>query len=255
MSDSLLWWNLLNQQNIQPPQKNLAVLIDTENSSPYKIVEILNEISRLGKASVKRAYGDWTRQIMTSWKQVVVKYSIQPIQQFSYTAGKNSTDSTLIIDAMDILYQNNVDGFCIVSSDSDYTKLAVRLRESGFIVYGFGEKKTPESFTQACDKFIYIENLTLGEFDFKRMQDLLKDTNLVQLLENSVADASDESGWAHLPRVGQIIQNIKPDFDHRSYGFKNLSDLIKNMGIFQIEERRVSDSPTPQVYIRRVELP
>ena len=154
MSDSLLWWNLLNQQNIQPPQKNLAVLIDTENSSPFKIVEILNEISRLGKASVKRAYGDWTRQIMTSWKQVVVKYSIQPIQQFSYTAGKNSTDSTLIIDAMDILYQNNVDGFCIVSSDSDYTKLAVRLRESGFIVYGFGEKKTTESFSQACYKFI-----------------------------------------------------------------------------------------------------
>jgi len=255
MSDSLLWWNLLNQQNIQPPQKNLAVLIDTENSSPFKIVEILNEISRLGKASVKRAYGDWTRQIMTSWKQVVVKYSIQPIQQFSYTAGKNSTDSTLIIDAMDILYQNNVDGFCIVSSDSDYTKLAVRLRESGFIVYGFGEKKTPESFSQACDKFIYIENLTLGEFDFKRMQDLLKDTDLVQLLEKAVADASDESGWALLPRVGQIIQNIKPDFDHRSYGFKNLSDLIKNMGIFQIEERRVSDSPTPQVYIRRAELP
>ena len=255
MSDIIQRWNLLQSQINQPPQDNFAVLIDTENSSPYKIVEILNEISRLGKASVKRAYGDWTRQTMAVWKQLVVKYSIQPIQQFSYTTGKNSTDSALIIDAMDILYQERVDGFCIVSSDSDYTKLAVRLRESGFTVYGFGEKKTPESFTQACDKFIYIENLSLGEFDFKRMQDLLKDEALVTLIEKAVTDASDENGWSFLGRVHQIIQNIKPDFDYRSYGFKNLSDLIRNMGIFEIEERRGSDTSTTQIFIRRVKFP
>lgn len=249
MREPYYLWSVNNMLRNQPDQKRLAILIDTENTSPYKIEEILSEISTLGKAIIRRAYGDWTQQKMDVWKQLLVRNSIQPHQQFSYSVGKNSTDSALIIDAMDLLYQHELDGFCIVSSDSDFTKLAVRLRESGLLVYGFGEKQTPKSFSQACDKFTYLENLSKGPLDFSRMQELLKDEELVSLVKSAVEDASDESGWALLAKIGQIIYNNKPDFDPRSYGFKKLSDLIRNMGIFQIEERRSSEAVNPVIFV------
>jgi len=248
MSDPYLW-NIFRTRNDQLPQKNLAILIDTENSSPYKIIEILNEISTIGKTSVKRAYGDWTSTKMGVWKKLLHRYAIQPIQQFTYTKGKNNTDAALIIDAMDLLYSGHLDGFCIVSSDSDYTKLAVRIRESGLLVYGFGEKKTPEAFAKACDKFTYVENLS-RPLDFKRMQELLADENLVNLIKSAIVDASDESGWSHMGRVGQILYNREPDFDFQAYGFSNLTDLIVNMGIFNIEERRIPDTPNSIIYVR-----
>jgi len=249
MSDPTLLWNILRTRPDQLPQKKLAVLIDTENTSPYKIVEIINDISALGKTTVKRAYGDWTNETMGNWKKLLHKYAIQPIQQFTYTKGKNSTDAALIIDAMDLLHDGDLDGFCIISSDSDYTKLAVRIRESGLMVYGFGEKKTPEAFVKACDKFIYIEHLS-GEINFDRMRELLADEELLELVKSAIIDASDETGWSNMGRVGQILYNRKPDFDYQVYGFNNMTQLIVAMGIFEIDERRIPNSANSVVYVR-----
>lgn len=208
----------------------LAVLIDADNAQASTIQELLAEASRYGTATIKRAYGDWTTTNLKGWKEVLHKMAIQPIQQFSYTSGKNSTDSSLIIDAMDILHAEHVDGFCLVSSDSDFTRLATRIRETGLVVYGFGERKTPESFVSACDKFIYTEILrseiepTKGEV----LQPEVPSTIQLQPMMSAAIDANArEDGWASLGGVGSHIGKIDPSFDSRNYGHKKLSDLGK----------------------------
>jgi uncharacterized LabA/DUF88 family protein len=235
--------------------QKLAVLIDADNAQPSIIEGLLAEIAKYGTASVKRIYGDWTGPHLKSWKEVLLLYSIQPIQQFRYTVGKNSTDAAMIIDAMDLLYTNKFDGFCIVSSDSDFTKLASRIREAGLVVYGFGEKKTPEPFVSACDKFIYTEVLITKEDDHlsitrKSTIDLKQDTKLVNLLRNAVEASSDESGWSHLAPVGSTIAKQAPDFDPRNYGYTKLGELVAATKLFEIEERPVGDGHSKSVYIK-----
>jgi uncharacterized LabA/DUF88 family protein len=216
---------------------------------------LLAEIAKYGTANVKRIYGDWTGFRLKGWKEVLLLHSIQPIQQFSYTTGKNATDSAMIIDAMDLLYTNKFDGFCIVSSDSDFTKLASRIRESGLVVYGFGEKKTPEAFVSACDKFIYTEVLMPKEDDSqsikpKSTNELKQDTKLVSLLRNAVEASSDDSGWAHLAPVGSNIAKQAPDFDPRNYGYKKLRELVAATKLFEIEERAVGDGQSKAIYMK-----
>jgi len=235
--------------------QKLAVLIDADNAQPSIIEGLLAEIAKYGTANVKRIYGDWTGTHLKGWKDVLLKHSIQPIQQFSYTIGKNATDSAMIIDAMDLLFTNKFDGFCIVSSDSDFTKIASRLRESGIVVYGFGEKKTPEPFVSACDKFIYTEVLISKEDDNlsikrKSANELKQDTKLVNLLRNAVEASSDESGWSHLAPVGNNIAKQVPDFDPRNYGYKKLGELVAATKLFEIEERLVGDGQSKAVYIK-----
>jgi len=221
-------------------QTRLAVLFDGDNISPKKIEAILNEITKLGTANIKRVYGDWTSSSMNSWKEILHKFSIQPIQQFSYTTGKNSTDSALIIDAMDILHDNVINGLCIVSSDSDYTRLATRMRESGQVVYGIGEKKTPEAFRQACDQFIFIENLE-PEIQVERIP-----KEIMELLYSAVEDASDEEGWGLLSVIGILLRQKKPDFDHRTYGYKKLGEMFNSLDSFEI--RLITMGPEGQSY-------
>jgi uncharacterized LabA/DUF88 family protein len=235
--------------------QKLAVLIDADNAQPSIIEGLLAEIAKYGTANVKRIYGDWTGTHLKGWKDVLLKHSIQPIQQFRYTIGKNATDSAMIIDAMDLLFTNKFDGFCIVSSDSDFTKIASRLRESGIVVYGFGEKKTPEPFVSACDKFIYTEVLVSKEDDNlsikrKSANELKQDTKLVNLLRNAVEASSDESGWSHLAPVGNNIAKQVPDFDPRNYGYKKLGELVVATKLFEIEERLVGDGQSKAVYIK-----
>jgi uncharacterized LabA/DUF88 family protein len=237
------------------PTQKLAVLIDADNAQPSIIEGLLSEIAKYGTANVKRIYGDWTGSHLRSWKEVLLLLSIQPIQQFRYTVGKNATDAAMIIDAMDLLYTNKFDGFCIVSSDSDFTKLASRIRESGLVVYGFGEKKTPEPFVSACDKFIYTEVLTSKEDDTlsikrKSTNALKQDTKLVNLLRNAVEASSDDSGWAHLAPMGSTIAKQAPEFDPRNYGYKKLGELVAATKLFQIEERTVGDGPSKAVYLK-----
>jgi uncharacterized LabA/DUF88 family protein len=237
------------------PTQKLAVLIDADNAQPSIVEGLLAEIAKYGTANVKRIYGDWTGSQLRSWKEVLLLLSIQPIQQFRYTVGKNATDAAMIIDAMDLLYTNKFDGFCIVSSDSDFTKLASRIRESGLVVYGFGEKKTPEPFVSACDKFIYTEVLTSKEDDTlsikrKSTNALKQDTKLVNLLRNAVEASSDDSGWAHLAPMGSTIAKQAPEFDPRNYGYKKLGELVAATKLFQIEERAVGDGPSKAVYLK-----
>ncbi len=237
------------------PTQKLAVLIDADNAQPSIIEGLLAEIAKYGTANVKRIYGDWTGPHLKGWKDVLLKHSIQPIQQFSYTIGKNATDSAMIIDAMDLLFTNKFDGFCIVSSDSDFTKIASRLREAGIVVYGFGEKKTPEPFVSACDKFIYTEVLISKEDDNlsikrKSANELKQDTKLVNLLRNAVDASSDESGWSHLAPVGNNIAKQVPDFDPRNYGYKKLGELVAATKLFEIEERLVGDGQSKATYIK-----
>ena len=232
----------------------LAVLIDADNAQPSIIEELLAEIAKYGTANVKRIYGDWTGSHLKGWKEVLLKHSIQPIQQFRYTVGKNATDTAMIIDAMDLLYTNKFNGFCIVSSDSDFTKLASRIRESGLVVYGFGEKKTPEAFVSACDKFIYTEVLISKEDDRqsikqKSANELKQNTKLVNLLRNAVEASSDDSGWAHLAPVGSNIAKQAPDFDPRNYGYKKLGELIAAIKLFETEERPVGDGQSKAIFI------
>jgi uncharacterized LabA/DUF88 family protein len=232
----------------------LAVLIDADNAQPSIIEELLAEIAKYGTANVKRIYGDWTGSHLKGWKEVLLKHSIQPIQQFRYTVGKNATDTAMIIDAMDLLYTNKFEGFCIVSSDSDFTKLASRIRESGLVVYGFGEKKTPEAFVSACDKFIYTEVLISKEDDRqsikqKSANELKQNTKLVNLLRNAVEASSDDSGWAHLAPVGSNIAKQAPDFDPRNYGYKKLGGLIAATKLFETEERPVGDGQSKAIFI------
>jgi uncharacterized LabA/DUF88 family protein len=233
----------------------LAVLIDADNAQPTIVDGLLAEIANYGVASVKRIYGDWTGPGLKGWKDVLLEHSIQPMQQFAYTKGKNATDSAMIIDAMDLLYTGKFDGFCIVSSDSDFTKLASRIRESGLLVYGFGEQKTPTPFVSACDKFIFTEVLRVKideseELVKKSTSELKQDTKLVRLLRNAVEASSDESGWAQLGPVGNNIAKQAPEFDSRNYGYGKLGELVKATTLFELEERQVGETNSKVLYVR-----
>ncbi|ANN21172.1 Maebl [Amycolatopsis orientalis] len=240
----------------------LAVLIDADNARPSITEGLLAEIAKYGTAHVKRAYGDWTGTSLKGWKDQLLAQSIQPIQQFAYTTGKNATDAAMVIDAMDLLYSGRFDGFCIVSSDSDFTRLAARLRESGLTVYGFGERKTPQPFVAACDKFIYTENLTHPQHAAVPVEtdpkpktatgaaQLKADTALVNQLRNAVEAASDDDGWAALAAVGSIITKQRPDFDPRNYGYAKLSGLIAATTLFEQDRRTPGDGKPAVIYIR-----
>jgi uncharacterized LabA/DUF88 family protein len=235
--------------------EKLVVLIDADNAQPSIVDGLLSEIAKYGTANVKRIYGDWTLPHLKGWKEHLLQYSIQPIQQFGYTSGKNSTDSSLIIDAMDLLYTGKFDGFCIVSSDSDFTRLASRIREAGLIVYGFGERKTPKAFVSACDKFIFTEVLRSKDngnekISRKTTRELKQDTKLVNLLRNAVEASSDDSGWAHLGTVGSNIAKQASEFDPRNYGYKKLGELMAATNVFQIEERTVGNGPSKALYLK-----
>ena len=236
-------------------QKRLAVLIDADNTQPAIVEGLFEEIANYGIATVKRIYGDWTGSHLKGWKEVLLEHAIQPIQQFAYTKGKNATDSAMIIDAMDLLYTETMDGFCIVSSDSDFTKLSARVREAGLTVYGFGEQKTPKAFVTACDRFIFTEILRKDEKGQvhtakKSLRELKSDTRLVNLLRNAVEDSADETGWANLGTVGQNVANKAPEFDPRNYGYKKLGELVKAVDLFTVDERSSENSPAKQIYIR-----
>jgi len=231
----------------------LAVLIDADNSNAVKLPELLAEIATLGTASVRRAYGNWTSGHLGGWKDTLLKHSIQPIQQFNYTTGKNATDSALIIDAMDLLYTGKLDGFCIVSSDSDFTRLAARIRESGLTVYGFGERKTPHPFVAACDKFVYVENLGQASPAATKPDaaiPLRQDAGLDALLREAVEAASDDDGWAHLSAVGSNLGRLASDFDARTYGFRKLKDLVDAHPAYEVEARGGANGKPHVVYIR-----
>ncbi|MDD3465503.1 MAG: NYN domain-containing protein [Campylobacterales bacterium] len=234
--------------------QKLAVLIDAENAQASLTPYLLAEIAKYGVASVKRIYGDWTGPQLSGWKDMLLTHSIQPIQQFRYTSGKNATDSAMIIDAMDLLYTEKFDGFCLVSSDSDFTRLAARIRESGLTVYGFGRRQTPKAFVAACDKFVYTEILKEeagdGEKVSKPQRENLKDDKLRTLLSVAVEDSGDENGWANLGAVGSEINKYSPDFDPRNYGYRKLSDLMKATGMFEFEERDQKNSQAKIVYVR-----
>ncbi|WP_430644926.1 NYN domain-containing protein [Agromyces sp. GXS1127] len=224
------------------PNELLAVLIDADNVPPSKIGAVLSEVAGFGTASVKRVYGDWTRPNLSSWKTVASEHVIQPMQQFANTVGKNATDSALIIDAMDLLYTRRFHAFCIVSSDSDFTRLASRIREEGVTVYGFGERKTPEAFRNACDRFTYLEVLDEPAAETTSPTPtrvppprLRSDTKLVSGLRASVGAASQEDGWANLAAVGHVIRNQQPDFDSRNWGYAKLSDLVRATDLFIVE--------------------
>ena len=273
------------RQETDDEQRRLAVLIDADNAQPAVIEGLLAEIAKYGVASVKRIYGDFTSTRMTQWKQALLKHSINPVQQFAYTSGKNATDSSLIIDAMDLLYTQRFDGFCLVSSDSDFTRLAQRLREEGLLVYGFGEKKTPDAFVQACDKFVYTEVLRTeapprtaakpaGAAPAKKAaksapqkpaavaapvaptapaegKDKAGEPLPIALIRQAIEEASDENGWAFLGSVGSYLNKIRPDFDPRLYGHRKLSDLLKHQPRhFAIEERVVAGSSNKMIYLR-----
>lgn len=233
--------------------ERLAVLIDADNAQASMASELLTEASRYGTATIKRAYGDWTTPNLKGWKEVLHRLAIQPVQQFSYTSGKNSTDSALIIDAMDLLHSGQVHGFCLVSSDSDFTRLATRLREAGLLVYGMGEKKTPEPFVAACDKFIYTEILrgddtapAMSVPDVRTLPRL--ETVLLPALEATVKD----SGWSALSAVGSTIQKTHPSFDSRNYGFGKLGELVKGQAFLDVKEVPVSDGSTNvHLYVRQ----
>jgi hypothetical protein len=227
----------------------LAVLIDGDNTTPMIVEALLAEIAKYGSATVKRAYGDWTTPNLRGWKEAINAHAIQPIQQFAYTTGKNSTDSALIIDAMDLLYTGDLDGFCLVSSDSDFTKLASRLRESGKTVYGFGEPKTPSSLVAACDKFVYLDVLrrpekpketseevqSLSAPVRKTTSELQEDVRLAKLLRKGIDAASDDDGWANLGGVGSYVAKQAPDFDSRNWGYAKLIDLVTAIALFEVK--------------------
>ncbi len=261
-------------------EKRLAVLIDADNISSKNIKNMLIEISRYGMPTIKRIYGDWTKPDLGGWKNSLLEHAITPMQQYGYTSGKNSTDSAMIIDAMDILYTGEVDGFCIVSSDSDFTRLAIRLREAGKMVYGIGERKTPISFIAACSKFIYVEilgvvetkeseiikvsgennadvekdkekeNIVKNDAVLPKPPDKMVRDDLKKLISSSASDLADEDGWAYLAAVGAHINKKQPEFDPRNYGFQRLTPLLKSLNAFDFEERLVGNSKARHIYIR-----
>ncbi len=238
----------------------LAVLIDGDNIPSAYVKEMMEEIAKYGNPTIKRIYGDWTKPNLSKWKNVLLKNAITPIQQYGYTTGKNSTDSAMIIDAMDILYSGKADGFCLVSSDSDFTRLATRLREAGMKVIGIGEIKTPEAFIVACDKFIYIEILkdqTVGnEEDIAKNKPSTKRNidnitpKVIKLISTSISDLADEDGWAFMGDVGNLIQKKQPNFDSRNFGYMKLTPLIKSIKNFEIEMRESSKGKSKLIYVR-----
>jgi uncharacterized LabA/DUF88 family protein/Fe-S-cluster formation regulator IscX/YfhJ len=246
----------------------LAVLIDADNVPYANVKEMFEEIAKYGTPTFKRIYADWTKPMVSGWKNVLLENAITPIQQYSYSAGKNSSDSALIIDAMDILYTGKVDGFCIVSSDSDFTRLATRLREAGMKVIGIGEKKTLNPFITACDKFIYIEILKPqvakpveknskresknATAEVQKSQPLNKiDPEIIKLFTDSISDLEDENGWAFLGELGTLMLKKKPDFDPRNYGFAKMLPLIKSMNRFDIDERDSGKNHIKHIYVRK----
>ncbi len=243
----------------------LAVLIDADNVPYSNVKGVMEEIAKYGTPTFKRIYGDWTRPTVSGWKNVLLENAITPIQQYSYTSGKNSSDSALIIDAMDILYSGKVDGFCIVSSDSDFTRLATRLREAGMKVFGIGQKKTPNPFIVACDKFIYMEIIPLvqetetGETETKIIKPKHKPSvdkinkETLKLIAATINDIGDENGWAFLGDVGNLLLKKQPDFDPRNYGFLKLTPLIKSLPQFEIDKRETDKAGIKLVYIRNKE--
>ena len=234
--------------------KNIAVLIDADNISSLHVKEMMEEVAKYGNPTIKRIFGDWTSPGLAKWKKVLLENAITPIQQYGYTKGKNATDSAMIIDAMDILYTAEVDGFCLVSSDSDFTRLATRLREAGKQVIGIGEKKTPNPFIVACDIFIYLEILKNQSED--KTEDKTKvihekiTRKVVSLITSTVNDLSDEEGWAFLGDVGSLLLKKKPNFDSRIYGFQKLTPLIDSTGKFDIEQRENTKSRHKLIFIR-----
>ena len=267
-------------------QRRLAVLIDADNAQASVIEGLLAEVAKYGLASVKRIYGDFTSQQLGTWKKVLLKHSISPAQQFAYTSGKNATDSSLIIDAMDLMYTGRFDGMCLVSSDSDFTRLAQRLREEGLTVYGFGERKTPDAFVQACDKFVYTEVLRAEEPAPAPAKPVQKAANKVaakvvqgpdapvavpappasppkpagplplplELIRQAIEEASDDEGWAHLGAMGNYLNKVRPDFDPRLYGQKKLSDLLRqHPRHFRLEERGSTSAGSKALYVRALD--
>jgi uncharacterized LabA/DUF88 family protein len=273
-----------------PINAKLAVLIDADNAQASKIGQLLAEVAnKYGTAHVKRAYGDWTGTSLKGWKEPLLKFSIQPMQQFAYTVGKNATDAAMVIDAMDLLYTGRFDGFCIVSSDSDFTRLASRIRENGLVVYGFGERKTPKPFVTACDKFIYVENLSslteaapldeavgavgaLRRVDMDAIStDIAEPTPalsssiggggsgsgsgstqhlLSAMLREAVNARSDDDGWAALASIGHVLTQRHSDFDPRTYGFDKLSDLIASNPLFEMTRRLPGEGKPLVIYVR-----
>lgn len=242
----------------------LAVLIDADNIPYTNVKEMMEEIAKYGTPTFKRIYADWTKPHVGGWKNVLLENAITPVQQYSYTSGKNATDSAMIIDAMDILYTGRVEGFCIVSSDSDFTRIATRLREAGMKVFGIGEKKTPLPFISACDKFIYLEILKAPPEPVKNPEPYKGsktlppeneavrsiDKGLIRLIADSINDIADEDGWAFLGNLGTLLLKRKPDFDSRNYGYAKLLPLIKSINKFQIDERKSGKGNIKHVYVR-----
>jgi uncharacterized LabA/DUF88 family protein len=252
----------------------LAVLIDADNIPYSNIHSMLEEIAKYGTPTFKRIYADWTKPTVSGWKSLLLEHAITPVQQYSYTTGKNSSDSALIIDAMDILYTGRVEGFCIVSSDSDFTRLATRLREAGMKVFGIGERKTPVAFISACDKFIYLDILKTSEEPAKQRNGSSRkrpaqkrgkteetpetkevsprDTNdqLVRLITSTINDLADENGWVFLGELGNLLLKKQPDFDPRNYGFKKLGPLIESLGNFEVNKESSGKGNTSHVYVR-----
>lgn len=254
----------------EEPTLRLAVLIDADNAQATVIEGLLAEIARFGEATVKRIYGDFTAPTSASWKKVLQRYAIKPVQQFAYSTGKNSTDSTLIIDAMDLLYTRKFDGFCLITSDSDFTGLAMRLREEGITVFGFGEHKTPEAFRNACHKFIFTEVLrpsaiveaVVPPTKIENEQKIVQPKAAAEIVEpklkfpkefvlTALDQSIDDEGWANLGTFGSYLTKLQPDFDSRLYGYKKLSDLVKaKSDIFVTEERQVSGANQKVLYLR-----
>ncbi len=244
--------------------KRIAVLIDADNVSDKYVKAVLDEISNHGTPTYKRIYGDWTKPQLASWKNVLLANSITPIQQYSYTTGKNSTDAALIIDAMDILYSGSVEGFCIVSSDSDFTRLAARLRESGMYVIGMGEKKTPTPFISACEIFKYLEVLSQPAVSAQEQEVQQTDTStkpkskegmanrdeIIEALKVIITESSDDDGWAYLGQVGKLLNKRYPDFDTRNYGFSKLTPFVSSLKLFEIQSRRTGSPNNTHKYVR-----
>ena len=238
----------------------LAVLIDGDNIPSAYVKEMMEEIAKYGNPTIKRIYGDWTKPNLSKWKNLLLENAITPIQQYGYTTGKNATDSAMIIDAMDILYSEKVNGFCLVSSDSDFTRLATRLREAGMQVYGIGEKKTPNPFIVACDKFIYIEILKSQslEREGESVEDKTSVKNnvdkitpkVINLIAATISDLADDEGWAFLGDVGGLLQKKQPNFDSRNFGFQKLTPLIKSIKDFEVEQRETHKGRFKLIYVK-----
>lgn len=243
---------------------NLAVLIDGDNIPSAHVKEMMAEIAKYGNPTIKRIYGDWTKPHLSKWKELLLENAITPVQQYAYTTGKNATDSAMIIDAMDILYSEKVNGFCLVSSDSDFTRLATRLREAGMQVIGIGERKTPNPFIVACDKFIYVEIIRsqaqVKEDADANVKGKPKESfdpitpQVIQLIASTISDLSDDDGWAFLGDVGSLLQKKQPNFDSRNYGFQKLTPLINSIGQFEVEQRENVKNKYKLIYVRNKEM-